>query len=102
MKKEVEPFSFCCSNSSDACCTVAGFSFVDDLFTTAGVTTKASAQDIAQTDTSQKIGTYPYFANEPADCDASAKTWFRTESIRDCKCSSVIQFVLCGKERSHQ
>ena len=50
-----------------------GFSFVDDLFTTAGVTTKASAQDIAQTDTSQKIGTYPYFANEPADCDASAK-----------------------------
>ena len=30
-----------------------GFSFVDDLFTTAGVTTKASAQDIAQTDTSQ-------------------------------------------------
>ena len=43
-----------------------GFSFVDDLFTTAGVTTKASAQDIAQTDTSQKIGTYPYCANEPA------------------------------------
>lgn len=50
-----------------------GFSFVDDLFTTAGVTTKASAQDIAQTDTSQTIGVYPYFANEPADCDASAK-----------------------------
>lgn len=47
--------------------------FCSDLFTTAGVTTKASAQDIAQTDTSQKIGTYPYFANEPADCDASAK-----------------------------
>lgn len=34
-----------------------GFSFVDDLFTTAGVTTKASATDIAQTDTSQTIGT---------------------------------------------
>lgn len=50
-----------------------GFSFVDNLFTTAGVTTKASAADTVQTDTSQTIGTYPYFANEPADCDASAK-----------------------------
>ena len=69
-----------------------GFSFADDLLTTTGVTTKASAEETAQT-----VGNYPYFDNEPANYDATAKLGSEQNPLEIANAAQLYNLYYVGK-----